>query len=113
MGGRISSAVSRPFRYRSSREPGSPVPRVGRDATVGWARLAWREPGRARYHGRMRSPIRGFLTDRAVTSALGWQGGDRLTLTADAGVAAGAAVHAALDIDPVRTSDTEPATRPR
>ena len=28
----------------------------------------------------------GRIADRAVTSALGWQGGDRLTLTADAGV---------------------------
>jgi hypothetical protein len=26
------------------------------------------------------------IADRAVTSALGWRGGDRLTLTADAGV---------------------------
>jgi len=28
----------------------------------------------------------GRIADRAVTSALGWRGGDRLTLTADAGV---------------------------
>jgi len=28
----------------------------------------------------------GRIADRAVTSALGWSGGDRLTLTADAGV---------------------------
>ena len=28
----------------------------------------------------------GRIADRAVTSALSWQGGDRLTLTADAGV---------------------------
>jgi AbrB family looped-hinge helix DNA binding protein len=28
----------------------------------------------------------GRIADRAVTSALGWTGGDRLTLTADAGV---------------------------
>ena len=28
----------------------------------------------------------GRIADRAVTSALGWQGGDRLTLTAEAGV---------------------------
>jgi bifunctional DNA-binding transcriptional regulator/antitoxin component of YhaV-PrlF toxin-antitoxin module len=28
----------------------------------------------------------GWIADRAVTSALGWRGGDRLTLTADAGV---------------------------
>jgi hypothetical protein len=28
----------------------------------------------------------GRIADRAVTSALGWHGGDRLTLTADAGV---------------------------
>ncbi len=28
----------------------------------------------------------GRISDRAVTSALGWLGGDRLTLTADAGV---------------------------
>ena len=28
----------------------------------------------------------GRIADRAVTTALGWSGGDRLTLTADAGV---------------------------
>jgi hypothetical protein len=28
----------------------------------------------------------GRISDRTVTSALGWSGGDRLTLTADAGV---------------------------
>ena len=28
----------------------------------------------------------GRVADRAVISALGWRGGDRLTLTADAGV---------------------------
>ena len=28
----------------------------------------------------------GRIADRTVTSALGWRGGDRLTLTADAGV---------------------------
>jgi hypothetical protein len=28
----------------------------------------------------------GRIADRAVTSALGWRGGDRLTLTADAAV---------------------------
>ena len=28
----------------------------------------------------------GRIADRAITSALGWRGGDRLTLTADAGV---------------------------
>ena len=28
----------------------------------------------------------GRIADRAVASALGWRGGDRLTLTADAGV---------------------------
>lgn len=28
----------------------------------------------------------GRIADRAITSALGWSGGDRLTLTADAGV---------------------------
>lgn len=32
------------------------------------------------------SPDAGRVADRAITSALGWRGGDRLTLTASAGV---------------------------
>ena len=37
-------------------------------------------------YGLGRIDASGRIADRAVTSALGWSGGDRLTLTADAGV---------------------------
>ena len=37
-------------------------------------------------YGISRIDVSGRIADRAVTSALGWRGGDRLTLTADAGV---------------------------
>jgi hypothetical protein len=42
-------------------------------------------PGHVVY-GIGRIDASGRIADRAVTSALGWSGGDRLTLTADAGV---------------------------
>jgi len=37
-------------------------------------------------YGIGRIDVSGRIADRAVISALGWRGGDRLTLTADAGV---------------------------
>ena len=37
-------------------------------------------------YGLGRIDASGRIADRAVTSALGWRGGDRLTLTADAGI---------------------------
>ncbi len=43
----------------------------------------------------------GRVADRAMTSALGWQPGDRLTLTANAGV-----VIARRDPDPGRVTAT-------
>jgi bifunctional DNA-binding transcriptional regulator/antitoxin component of YhaV-PrlF toxin-antitoxin module len=45
-------------------------------------------PGFARevVYGFGRIDASGRITDRAVTTALGWRGGDRLTLTADTGV---------------------------
>jgi hypothetical protein len=37
-------------------------------------------------YGTGRIDASGRIADRTVTTALGWRGGDRLTLTADAGV---------------------------
>ena len=46
-------------------------------------------PGRPEpVYGRGRIDASGRIADRAVISALGWRGGDRLTLTASAGVMA-------------------------
>ena len=47
-----------------------PVPSVLEDVTYGIGRI----------------DASGRIADRAVTTALGWNGGDRLTLTADSGV---------------------------
>ena len=37
-------------------------------------------------YGLARMDASGRVADRAVTAALGWRGGDRLTLTAESGV---------------------------
>ena len=49
---------------------------------------AWRPPalGRDVVYGLARVDRSGRVADRTVTGALGWRGGDRLTLTAEAGV---------------------------
>jgi bifunctional DNA-binding transcriptional regulator/antitoxin component of YhaV-PrlF toxin-antitoxin module len=49
-----------------------PLPAAGRDSDV--------------VYGLGRMDASGRVADRAVISALGWRGGDRLTLTSDAGV---------------------------
>ena len=70
--------------------PSSAVP-AGRQR----ARAAGRLPARPELvpsapkdvaYGIGRIDATGRIADRAVTTALGWNGGDRLTLTADAGV---------------------------
>ena len=43
-------------------------------------------PGRDVVYGLARVDRSGRVADRTVTGALGWRGGDRLTLTAEAGV---------------------------
>ena len=71
-----SSAAARPARAPAAARtlplPVPPVrpPALGRDVVYGLARVD-------------RS---GRVADRTVTGALGWRGGDRLTLTAEAGV---------------------------
>ena len=61
--------------------------------TVGRAGRAWPVPCRWPYrrpgdvvYGIGRIDASGRVADRAITSALGWRGGDPLTLTASAGV---------------------------
>jgi hypothetical protein len=63
---RTGSAGSRPLPLPSP----VPVPTAPEDAVYGFGRIDASDR----------------IADRAVTSALGWSGGDRLTLTADAGV---------------------------
>ena len=71
-----SSAASRPARAPAAARalpltvPPVRPPALGRDVVYGLARVD-------------RS---GRVADRTVTGALGWRGGDRLTLTAEAGV---------------------------
>ena len=60
------SAAGRPLSLASP----EPLPPVPNDVVYGIGRI----------------DASGRIADRAVTSALGWRGGDRLTLTADAGV---------------------------
>ena len=72
-----SSAAARPARAPAAARtlpltvpPAERPPALGRDVVYGLARVD-------------RS---GRVADRTVTGALGWRGGDRLTLTAEAGV---------------------------
>ena len=71
-----SPAAARPARAPAAARtlpltaPPAHPPTLGRDVVYGLARID-------------RS---GRVADRAVTGALGWRGGDRLTLTAEAGV---------------------------
>jgi hypothetical protein len=71
-----AAAASRPARAHAAARmlpltvPPARPPALGRDVVYGLARVD-------------RS---GRVADRAVTGALGWRGGDRLTLTAEAGV---------------------------
>jgi hypothetical protein len=65
---------------------GRPGRRPGRLRVVGPLPLA-SPPGRPEVvYGFGRIDASGRVADRAIISALGWRGGDRLTLTADAGV---------------------------
>ena len=63
-------------------------PAVGTGSPVRAVRCRWpaRRSGRTWCYGFGRIDASGRVADRATTSALGWRGGDRLTLTADAGV---------------------------
>ena len=74
----ISSSVVPAGRQRARAAEGRPLP------------LARPEPLRSVpddvVYGIGRIDASGRIADRAVISALGWRGGDRLTLTADAGV---------------------------
>ncbi len=63
---RARSATGRPLPLA----PSEPVPSAPADVVYGIGRI----------------DASGRIADRAVTSARGWRGGDRLTLTADAGV---------------------------
>jgi len=52
-------------------------------------------PVRDVVYGLARIDASGRIADRAVTSALGWQAGDRLTLTAESGVIVARLIQAA------------------
>jgi hypothetical protein len=77
---RLRPAFPLPFRAvtgRAQRDAGRPVPLASPPGLPG-------QPDAV--YGFDRIDASGRVADRATIAALGWRGGDRLTLTADAGV---------------------------
>lgn len=79
----LLAPVIPPSGRREGRRPGRPGP--VRPLPLARPPLVPPAPADVVY-GIGRLDASGRITDRAVISALGWRGGDRLTLTADAGV---------------------------